>query len=128
MARRRGRAADRPSGSGRGGTVLLALAAGVAGGMIAPLLFPNAARGARPAAKSVVKAALALYERGREAAAEFGEAASDILAEAQAEFAEERRAKLAGHDPGAAGAVVALHAAVGLQPPDLIRGADPRNG
>ena len=108
MAKRRGRAATQSSG--RSGTVLLALAAGLAGGMLAPLLFPSAARGARPAAKSAVKAALALYERGREAAAEFGEVASDILAEAQAEFADERRVKLARLDPGAAGGVVALHA------------------
>lgn len=105
MAKRRGRAATQSSG--RSGTVLLALAAGLAGGMLAPLLFPS---GARPAAKSAVKAALALYERGREAAAEFGEVASDILAEAQAEFADERRVKLARLDPGAAGGVVALHA------------------
>ena len=106
MARRRGQAANRSSG--RGGTVLLALAAGLAGGMLAPLLFPSAARGARPAAKSAVKAALAVYERGREVAAEFGETADDHLAEAQAEFADERRAKLAQLDPGAAGDVVAL--------------------
>src|SRR5579884_1770279 len=107
MRGRRGQAANRSSG--RGGTVLLALAAGFAGGMLAPLLFPNAARGMRPAAKSAVKAALALYERGREVAAELGETTSDLLAEAQAEFADERRAKLAGLDPGAAGDVVALH-------------------
>jgi hypothetical protein len=129
MAKRRGRAAARSSG--RGGTVLLALAAGLAGGMLAPLLFPSAAREARPAAKSAakraMKAALALYERGREAVAEFGEVAGDILAEAQAEFADERRAKLAA----AVGGVVALRAsgpaAAGLQPPDLIRGTEQRN-
>jgi hypothetical protein len=105
MARRRGQAVNRSSG--RGGTVLLALAAGLAGGMLAPLLFPNAARGARPAAKSAVKTALALYERGREVAAEFGETASDIIAEARAEFIDERQAKLAQR----AGDVVALHTA-----------------
>jgi hypothetical protein len=110
MARRRGRPARRPPG--RGGTVLLALVAGFAGGVLAPLLFPSAARAARPAATSAVKTALALYERGREVAAEFGEAASDIVAEAQAEFADERRARLAR----AAGDVVALHAA-GSEPP-----------
>lgn len=43
---------------------------------------------------SAVKTALAVCERGRDAAAEFGETASDIIAEAQAEFADERRAKL----------------------------------
>jgi hypothetical protein len=103
---------------GRGGTVLLALAAGVAGGMLAPLLFPNAGRaGVRPAAKSAVKAALTLYERGREVAAEFGETASDILAEAQAEFAEERRARSARPDPETAHDVVALRMAA----------AEPRN-
>lgn len=105
MARLRGRAANRRPG--RGGTVLLALTAGLAGGMLAPLLFPSAARGARPAAKSAVKAALAVYERGREIAAEFGETASDIIAEARAELIDERRAKLAQ----SAGDVVALHMA-----------------
>jgi hypothetical protein len=105
MRGRSGRAANRSSG--RGGTVLLALAAGFAGGMLAPLLVPNAARGMRPAAKAAVKTALALYERGREVAAEFGETASDIIAEARAEFIDERQAKLAQR----AGDVVALHTA-----------------
>ncbi|HJU17503.1 MAG TPA: DUF5132 domain-containing protein [Stellaceae bacterium] len=105
MARQRGRATDRSAG--RGGTVLLALTAGLAGGLIAPLLLPSAARAARPAAKSTVKTALALYERGRETVAEFAEIASDIIAEAQAEFADERQQRLAR----AAGDVVALHAA-----------------
>jgi hypothetical protein len=91
----------------------LALAAGLAGGMLAPLLLPSAARAARPAAKSTVKAALALYARGRETAAELAEMASDIVAEAQAEFADERQIKLARE----ASDVVALRAA----------GAEPRN-
>lgn len=120
MARRREPAAARSAlqrRPGRGGTVLLALSAGLAGGLLAPLVFPSAARGARPAAKRAVKMALALYERGRETAAGLGERASDLLAEAQAEFAAEHGIKGADAEPETADGVVALHAA----------GAEPRN-
>jgi Protein of unknown function (DUF5132) len=71
------------------GTVLTALVAGFAGGVMASLVLPNASRSIRPAAKSAIKAGLALYETGRERVAELGEATSDLIAEVQAEREEE---------------------------------------
>jgi Protein of unknown function (DUF5132) len=71
------------------GTVLTALVAGFAGGVMASLVLPNASRSIRPAAKSAIKAGLALYETGRDRFAELGEATSDLIAEVQAERAEQ---------------------------------------
>jgi hypothetical protein len=71
------------------GTVLTALVAGFAGGVMASLVLPNASRSIRPAAKSAIKAGLALYETGRERVAELGEATSDLIAEVRAEREEE---------------------------------------
>jgi hypothetical protein len=71
------------------GTVLTALVAGFAGGVMASLVLPNASKSIRPAAKSAIKAGLALYETGRERVAELGEATSDLIAEVQAERAEQ---------------------------------------
>src|SRR5579875_2835784 len=111
MARRRARGARRGAG-----TVLLALAAGLAGGMLAPILMPRLKRGARPAAKQAMKLGLAAIERGRERATELAETASDLLAEAQAEYALERLPAAAAEAPEArttpaAPEVVALHGA-----------------
>jgi len=85
------------------GTVLTALVAGFAGGVVASLALPNASRSIRPAAKSVIKAGLAVYATGRERVAELGEAASDLVAEVQAEREEE----LAGVPAGGNGHDVA---------------------
>lgn len=71
---------------GRFGTIATALLAGFAGGLLAPLLLPRLERNIRPATKSMFKTGIALYERGRERAAELGEMASDMLAEARAEY------------------------------------------
>jgi hypothetical protein len=71
--------------SGRFGTIVTAVLAGVAGGLMAPLILPRLERNLRPATKSLFKTGIALYERGRERAAEMGEFASDVLAEARAE-------------------------------------------
>src|SRR5436305_6030668 len=72
-------------------TVALALIAGVAGGLVAPLLYPSVARNARPVTRKALKAGMAALERGREIAAELGEQAGDLLAEARAEYDEERK-------------------------------------
>ena len=87
-----------PEGLGAGGssprrfrTVGLALIAGVAGGLVAPLLYPSVARNARPVTRKALKAGMAAFERGREIAAELGEQAGDLLAEARAEYDEERK-------------------------------------
>lgn len=71
---------------GRFGTIVTALIAGVAGGLLAPLVLPRLERHMRPATRSVFKTGIALYERGREKAAELGELAGDLMAEARAEY------------------------------------------
>jgi len=85
--------------SGRFGTILTAALAGVAGGLIAPLILPRLERNFRPAAKSLFKTGIAFYERGRERAAEMGEFASDMIAEARAEYEAEQRLPVAANIP-----------------------------
>jgi hypothetical protein len=74
----------------RFGTILTALTAGFAGGLLAPLVLPRLQRDIRPATKRLFKTGIALYERGRERAAELGELASDVMAEARAEYEAEQ--------------------------------------
>jgi hypothetical protein len=75
---------------GRFGTIVTALAAGFAGGLLAPLILPRLQRDIRPATKRLFKTGIALYERGRERAAELSELASDVMAEARAEYEAEQ--------------------------------------
>jgi len=75
-------------------TVALALVAGVAGGLVAPLLYPSVARNARPVTRKALKAGMAAFERGREIAAELGEQAGDLMAEARAEYDDEHKPAL----------------------------------
>jgi hypothetical protein len=79
------------SSPGRFGTIVTALIAGVAGGLLAPVLLPGLERNLRPATKRVFKTGIALYERGRERAAEIGEVAGDLMAEARAEYETEQQ-------------------------------------
>ena len=81
-----GQAAGGGAPSGRFGRLITALIAGVAGGLIAPLIYPAVARNARPVARKALKAGIAAVEHGRIAAAEFAEHASDLMAEARAEY------------------------------------------
>jgi hypothetical protein len=60
-------------------------AGGAVGVFLAPVIAPAFARLARPAMKSAVRAGLAVYQRGREAAAELMEAVEDVTAEVKAE-------------------------------------------
>ncbi len=94
--------------SGRLGTIVTAVLAGVAGGLMAPLILPRLERNFRPATKSLFKTGIALYERSRERAAEMGEFASDMMAEARAEYAAEQIIADAEHDPVAANEIVRL--------------------
>jgi Protein of unknown function (DUF5132) len=95
---------------GRFATIVTALAAGFAGGLLAPLVLPRLERNIRPATKSLFKTGIALYERGRERAAEIGELASDMMAEARAEYESERpMANGEGEAVAAANEVVRLH-------------------
>lgn len=107
--------AEQP-GSGRArsggfGRLMTALAAGVAGGLIAPLIYPMVARGARPMAKRAVKAGIAAFEQGRVAAAELSEHASDLLAEARAEYDDEHKTGAGQANQTAASEVVTLRGA-----------------
>jgi Protein of unknown function (DUF5132) len=95
-------------GPGRFGTIVTAVLAGFAGGLLAPLLLPRFERNLRPATKSVFKTGIALYERGRERAAELGEIASDMMAEARAEYEAEQTAPDAGDAPIPASEVMRL--------------------
>ncbi len=88
--------------------MLIAVLAGVAGGLMAPLILPRVERNFRPAAKSLFKTGIALYEGGRERAAGLGEFASDMMAEARAEYDAEQRLGVAEHTPVAANEVVRL--------------------
>jgi hypothetical protein len=76
--------------TGRFGTIFTALLAGFAGGLLSPLVLPRLERNLRPATKRMFKTGIALYERGRERAAELGEMASDMMAEARAEYEAEQ--------------------------------------
>jgi len=88
--------------------LLTAVAAGLAGGLVAPLLYPAVARGARPAARKVLIAGIAAFEHGREAAARLGEHASDLMAEAQAEYDEQHKPAPSDDPPLAASEIVRL--------------------
>lgn len=88
---------------------MTAVLAGVAGGLMAPLVLPRLERNFRPATKGLFKTGIALYERGREKAAELGEFASDMMAEARAEYDAEQSVGGAANQPVAANEVVRLH-------------------
>ena len=96
-------------GAGRFGTIMTAVLAGVAGGLMAPLILPRLERNLRPATKSLFKTGIALFEQGRERAAEIGEFASDVMAEARAEYDAEQTIADAEAGPVAANEVVRLH-------------------
>jgi hypothetical protein len=81
------------------GNVLTAFAAGMLGGLLAPLVWPAASRAARPTVKRVMKAGVAAFERTREVAAEWAETASDLVAEVEAERAEELRTSTVKAEP-----------------------------
>jgi hypothetical protein len=91
------------------GTLLAALAAGFAGGLLAPIVLPRLQRNIRPATKRLFKTGVTLYERGRERAAEIGELASDLMAEARAEYEAEQPMPNSPGDAAAANEVVKLH-------------------
>lgn len=68
------------------GRVMAALAVGAAGGWaVSYAWWAAGGKGLRPAAKEAIKAGLTAFDRGRQAAAEWSEAMSDLVAEADAE-------------------------------------------
>jgi Protein of unknown function (DUF5132) len=94
--------------SGRFGRLMTALIVGVAGGLIAPLIYPAVARNARPVARKALKAGIAAVEQGRIAAAEFAEHASDLMAEARAEYEAEVKPEASAEPAGLSKEVVSL--------------------
>jgi hypothetical protein len=93
----------------RFGTILTALAAGFAGGVLAPLVLPRLQRDIRPVTKRLFKAGIVLYERGRERAAELSELASDVMAEARAEYEAEQTMPNGQTEAAAENEIVRLH-------------------
>jgi hypothetical protein len=98
----------RGAAPGRFGRIITALAAGVIGGLLAPLVYPALARNARPATRKAMKAGIAAFERGREISAELGERASDLMAEARAEYDEEHKSLSNSEQPASTNEIVRL--------------------
>ena len=69
----------------KGGTVA-GLAVGVGALLLAPTVLPAVGRVVRPAVKAAIKGGMVFY---RETLSELGEMASDLVAEARAELAQE---------------------------------------
>ena len=70
--------------------MLATLIGGAVGIFLAPIIAPAIARMTRPTAKAAIKAGWAIYERGRETAAELREAIEDATAEVNMEMAAEK--------------------------------------
>ncbi|MGC2064510.1 MAG: DUF5132 domain-containing protein [Thermodesulfovibrionales bacterium] len=71
------------------GNIGAGLAIGIGAAVLGPIVLPILAGAAKPIAKAAIKGGLALFEKGKETAAELGEVLEDIVAEAKAELAEE---------------------------------------
>jgi hypothetical protein len=70
-------------------------------GLIAPLIFPPLRRGLKPAAKGVMKTALALGESIKEGTANAREQFTDLLAEVKAEREQEAQRSASTKDQNA---------------------------
>lgn len=67
---------------------------GIGAIVAAPIVAPVLAKAGKPLAKAVIKGGLRLYEQSKGAIAEVGEVFEDLVAEAQAELADERQEEL----------------------------------
>ncbi|MGK7915253.1 MAG: DUF5132 domain-containing protein [Prochloraceae cyanobacterium] len=67
---------------------------GLAIGLGALVLTPVLAKFGQPIAKAAIKSSIAVYEKTKSAIAETGEVLEDIVAESQAELAEEQARKI----------------------------------
>jgi hypothetical protein len=70
-------------------TIATLLTGGVVGVFLAPVIAPVLSRWSRPAAKAALRAGMAVYERGRQSAAELRELVEDTAAEIAAERADQ---------------------------------------
>ena len=98
----------RGAAGGGFGRLATALAAGIVGGLLAPLVYPVLLRNARSMIRKAMKAGIIAFERGREIAAEWGERASDVMAEARAEYDEELKSSQQPEPPAANTDIVRL--------------------
>jgi hypothetical protein len=64
--------------------------AGMGALVLAPIVVPALAKAGKPLAKAAIKGGLRLYEESKGALLEAGEIFEDLVAEAQAEMADER--------------------------------------
>ena len=71
------------------GNIAAGLAIGLGAVVLGPIVLPILAGAGKPMAKAAIKGGIALFEKGKETAAEFGEVFEDIVAEAKAELVEE---------------------------------------
>lgn len=69
----------------KGGNIVTGLAIGIGTAVLAPVLVPAVGALLRPVAKAAIKTGILAYDWGRQTAAQVGEAASDMAAEARAE-------------------------------------------
>ncbi len=65
------------------------IAAGVGAIVLSPILIPAVAKATKPVAKALIKGGIIAYKKSRSAIAETGEVLEDLVAEVQAELAEE---------------------------------------
>jgi len=91
MAQQQDEPPARRAAPGRVGRLATALAAGIVGGLLAPVIYPALSRNARPMTRKAMQAGIGAFERGREIAAEWGERTSDLMAEARAEYDEAQK-------------------------------------
>lgn len=69
----------------KGSNIVTGLAIAVGTAVLAPVIGPAVSSILRPAAKTIIKGGIVAYDWGRQAAAQVGEAASDMVAEARVE-------------------------------------------
>ena len=79
---------------------VVGVTSGLVAALIAPILIPALKRRSRPIAKGLIKGGMALYEKGREVTAHAGEMVEDVMAEIQAEQAENQSGESAESEWG----------------------------
>lgn len=89
------------------------LAIGIGVAVAAPVVVSSLLGASRPLARAAIKSGMILYEKGREAAAEFSEVMEDLVAEARAEVEQEHASRATAKGLAPAGAAGASAAAEG---------------
>jgi len=70
----------------KGGNIVTGLAIGIGGLILAPIVVPALVGIVKPLLRVAVRGGVTLYEKGRDAASEAGEAVSDLVAEVKSEL------------------------------------------